>query len=97
MFSVEHTTLTHTEDIMKITVSKTTVYDVRTYEKYEEELEIDPALLAQIENGEHPDYDTIEDWAVDQDIDFVEITDSWQGHSEEIDQYWEVEMNEETA
>ncbi len=82
---------------MKITVTKTIVYDVRTYDKYEQEVEIDPALLEQIENGEHPDYDSIEEWVVDQDIDFVEITDSWQGHSEEVDEEWEVEMNEESV
>jgi len=80
---------------MKITVSKTIAYDVRQYVKYQEEIEIDPKLLEQIEEGEHEEYDSIEDWAQAQDIDFCDIGECWDGHSEETgEEEYEVEYEE---
>lgn len=48
---------------MKITYTRTGI--VETHYKDEWDLEISAEELALIKAGEHPDYDTLEDWAED--------------------------------
>ena len=76
---------------MKITVSKTIAYDIVQFDKYQEEVEIDDVLFQEIEQGQHPDYASLEEWAQDQDIDFVEILDSWQGDCNDSNEEWSVD------
>jgi hypothetical protein len=53
---------------MKITYVRTGV--VETNFKDEWDLEISPDTLAQIKSGQHPDYDSVEEW----------VEDNWSGN-----------------
>jgi len=67
---------------MKLTVRKKESYTVCRNYWYEEEIDIDDKLLEQIENGDHPEYDSLEEWADDQDIDYENVVDEEEPYSE---------------
>ena len=67
---------------MLITVRKVESFSVCRVYYYQQEIEIDPALLEQLETEQHPDYDSIESWLDDQDIDWDDPREIEEPYSE---------------
>jgi hypothetical protein len=62
---------------MKITITKKEFYNIYRTITLEQEIDIDSKLFAEIESGEHEEWDSIEEWAESQatDNDNMDIVD----------------------
>jgi hypothetical protein len=64
---------------MKITIFKEYSVDMNYRDEYD--VEIDDEEYQLIQNGEHPDYESLDDWASEQDLDDLDTirSESWPG------------------